>query len=402
VRYNHPTLYLEVRMKLTLRHLAIAAALVLVSTDVMFYFLDYAQTAIKLAEPVGGKTLPRTFTVEGNAWDKQSSDLTIEIDASNSTGQTMTQEAPRDAVRYDGQIAFYLTSFETQFTVPSDGEWRVTGVLVRTDGTRLESAPRRVTVSEGAGDTTFVAFSPLHAAGAGVVLLAALFVAFYFPKRAGPTARRVAETVISGGLWLNELVYRIYWYTTGGWMVTNSMIIQMCGLSILLLTVVFTLENERVRHVIYEIIFFWGIGGALQALIAPDIGTRSFPDYRFFSFFISHGLIIVGGVYVVAGRGFRPTFRSVVRIFIITNIAVVVTWGFNMLLTVVPPYQVGNYFMTGYPPPTGSIIDLFAQIFGPAPRYLVGLELMGAVVFVLLWAPFGLVRLTARCARTRW
>ena len=50
-----------------------------------------------------------------------------------------------------------------------------------------------------------------------------------------------------------------------------------------------------------------------------------------------------------------------------------------------PPYELGNYFVMGYPPPNGSIVDLFADIFGPAPRYLVGLELMGLTVFGLIY-----------------
>lgn len=44
----------------------------------------------------------------------------------------------------------------------------------------------------------------------------------------------------------------------------------------------------------------------------------------------------------------------------------------------------------GYPPPSGSVVDLFARLFGPAPRYVVGLELMGLAVFLLLRAPFAL------------
>lgn len=53
-----------------------------------------------------------------------------------------------------------------------------------------------------------------------------------------------------------------------------------------------------------------------------------------------------------------------------------------------PPYELGNYFIMGYPPPTGSIIDVFASIFGPAPRYLVGLEIMGAGVLAVITLPY--------------
>lgn len=54
----------------------------------------------------------------------------------------------------------------------------------------------------------------------------------------------------------------------------------------------------------------------------------------------------------------------------------------------------------GYPPPTGSIIDVFANIFGPAPRYLVGLIMMGAVLLGILTIPYwvGWLRRRKVCA----
>ncbi|GAB4481644.1 MAG: hypothetical protein OHK0031_03670 [Anaerolineales bacterium] len=33
---------------------------------------------------------------------------------------------------------------------------------------------------------------------------------------------------------------------------------------------------------IYELLYFMGIGGALQALLTPDVGIYGFPHYRYF------------------------------------------------------------------------------------------------------------------------
>ena len=66
-----------------------------------------------------------------------------------------------------------------------------------------------------------------------------------------------------------------------------------------------------------------------------------------------------------------------------------------MLLRLIPPYDAGNYFVLAYPPPTGSVVDLFADIFGPSPRYVAGLELMGVAVFGLLYLPWPLSRFFA-------
>jgi hypothetical integral membrane protein (TIGR02206 family) len=172
--------------------------------------------------------------------------------------------------------------------------------------------------------------------------------------------------------------------------------LQMCGLSILLLPVMLFTESVRSRQFLFDALYFWGIGGALQALIAPDIGASGFPAYRYFSFFLSHGLIIASTVVMAMAGGLRITIRSFIRAFVATNILLVPVYGIDRLLALVPPYDPGNYFVLGYPPPTGSVVDVFAEIFGPSPRYVVGLELMGLAVFAILYLPWPVARLLGR------
>jgi len=56
----------------------------------------------------------------------------------------------------------------------------------------------------------------------------------------------------------------------------------------------------------------------------------------------------------------------------------------------------------GYPPPADSVVDLFVEMFGPSSRYVVGLELMGIVIFLLRHLPWPIARrLAARRAAGR-
>jgi len=41
----------------------------------------------------------------------------------------------------------------------------------------------------------------------------------------------------------------------------------------------------------FEVAYFWGIGGTLQAIVTPNL-PFGFPDFRFFSFFIGHSGIV--------------------------------------------------------------------------------------------------------------
>jgi uncharacterized membrane protein YwaF len=93
----------------------------------------------------------------------------------------------------------------------------------------------------------------------------------------------------------------------------------------------------------------------------------------------------------LAGR-VRITIRSFLRAFVVTNLALIPIYGLDMLLRLIPPYDPGNYFVLGYPPPTGSPVDLLSDLFGPSPRYVIGLELMGIVIFLIMYAPWPIAR----------
>lgn len=41
----------------------------------------------------------------------------------------------------------------------------------------------------------------------------------------------------------------------------------------------------------YEIAYFWGLGGTLQAVLTPDL-QHGFPSLVYVNFFLGHGLVI--------------------------------------------------------------------------------------------------------------
>jgi uncharacterized membrane protein YwaF len=95
----------------------------------------------------------------------------------------------------------------------------------------------------------------------------------------------------------------------------------------------------------------------------------------------------------------RITIRSLGRALAVTTALLVPVYGVDRLLQLIPPYDQGGYFVLAYPPPTGSVVDVFAEVFGPSPRYVVGLVLMGIAVFGVLYLPWPLSRLGGRWAR---
>jgi hypothetical integral membrane protein (TIGR02206 family) len=128
---------------------------------------------------------------------------------------------------------------------------------------------------------------------------------------------------------------------------------------------------------IYEFMYFMGIAGAIQALATPDIGIYGFPHFWFFQTFISHGLIVTSAIYMTVVEGFRPTWKSMLRVAVWMNIYVVIIYFINAAIG-------SNYLMINYKPDTPSLLDLLPEW----PIYILYMELLGMISVLLLYLPF--------------
>jgi len=125
-----------------------------------------------------------------------------------------------------------------------------------------------------------------------------------------------------------------------------------------------------------ELTYFWALSGTLQALITPSFAAP-FPSYIFFKFFITHGAVIIGAVYLVAALGVRPGFRSAFKAFFATVCWALAVGFFNFLFHT-------NYMFLAAKPSRPSLMDLF----GPWPFYLLVVSGFAMICFLLLALPF--------------
>lgn len=214
----------------------------------------------------------------------------------------------------------------------------------------------------------FEAFSQQH--GIGLALAAAIVIAIIgFRKmlRTG-TANRYARYLLAGLLVFCEAALYLWYSVTDNWGL-HALPFQLCSIMMWLSTALLLTQNRK----LYEITFFLGILGAVQALLTPNLDV-GFPQFRFFHFFIAHGAIIGASVFLTAVNGYRPRVSSVFR-----------AMAWLHLLAV--PAAVTNYFtgrnfmFLARKPATASLLDLLA----PWPWYLLQLEVIAlALCFVLL------------------
>jgi hypothetical integral membrane protein (TIGR02206 family) len=174
-------------------------------------------------------------------------------------------------------------------------------------------------------------------------------------------------------LWIDELswhIWNLYW---GHWTIQTMLPLHICSILIWLAGFMLIYKNYR----IYEFAYFIGIGGAIQALLTPDAGIYGFPHYRVFQTMISHGLLIISAIYMTTIEGFRPTWKSFWRIIIGINIYAAIIFPINRILCT-------NYLFINGKPATASLLDAL-----PAwPYYIIYMEIIGLIIFFLLYLPF--------------
>src|SRR3989338_6565397 len=98
----------------------------------------------------------------------------------------------------------------------------------------------------------------------------------------------------------NEIIWWIVAVNLKLWSLTWGLPLQICDL------VIFASAYSLIKHRqwVWELAYFWGLGGTLQAVVTPYM-SFTFPHYYFFKFFITHGGVVIAVIFLAAGCG-RP------------------------------------------------------------------------------------------------
>jgi hypothetical integral membrane protein (TIGR02206 family) len=188
-------------------------------------------------------------------------------------------------------------------------------------------------------------------------------------------SQRAIIIVITALLIANYAAYLIFIRAHG---VTNwqrMLPMQLCDWGIVVVIVAMWTGNHRW----FEVAYFWGLGGTLQAVLTPDL-RYGFPDWRFISFFISHCGIIIGVVFLMLTRRYRPYPMSIVRVFLWSEFYFIVTFVIDKLTGV-------NYGFLLHKPEAFSILSFLSD---SRLLYLLQMHGLALLFFVALYAPFAI------------
>jgi hypothetical integral membrane protein (TIGR02206 family) len=193
---------------------------------------------------------------------------------------------------------------------------------------------------------------------------------------------RSIVVALSAILILNYVTYLIFVRYRGGAVSWQQLLpLQLCDWG--MVVVIIAMWTGRQRW--FEVAYFWGIGGTVQAVLTPNLHF-GFPDFRFFSFFISHCGIIIGVVFLMLTRRYRPYPMSIVRVFLWSELYFVVT----MIADELTGY---NYGFLLHKPEAFSILNFLSD---SRPLYLLQMHGVALLFFLVLYAPFAIVDLARK------
>src|SRR5438045_5006592 len=228
---------------------------------------------------------------------------------------------------------------------------------------------------------------PFHPYGVAHLLVIFLTIALPFSLAALVrwTKSSATERIIVGALSLtlvaNYFVYLSLVRQFGAVSWEQLLPLQLCDWAMVLISI--AMWPRRPRW--FEVSYFCGIGGTVQAVLTPNLAF-GFPDFRFFSFFLSHCGIIVGIIFLMSVHHLRPHPFSIIRVFAWTE--------FYFIITLTADKFTGfNYGFLLHKPEAKTLLNILSD---NRPLYLFEMHLLALAFFVVLYLPFPIYDFTRR------
>jgi len=218
--------------------------------------------------------------------------------------------------------------------------------------------------------TNFRLFGSTHLFILGAVPVPAAVLAMI--QRSLPSGSRGIRIGLATVILLDAILYYGYLFARGQLTFPDHLPLELCDASLCLVIIALLTLNRAV----YDLAYYGALAGATMALLTPNL-WEPFPSFSTIQFFVDHGLIVTGALYLVWSKLLRPRPGSIARAMLAVNIFAALVGTFDYLFKT-------DYMYLCAKPPNTSLLDLL----GPWPWYIVTAELLACGVFLLLYLPF--------------
>ena len=218
----------------------------------------------------------------------------------------------------------------------------------------------------------FSTFSMEHLTVFIVFVLIGSIVIAYAKKQLDEEKKHLLGTWMSFILFFAVIAWSLIRIYLGVFDYANDLPFALCNIS----AVIIPFMSVKRSYLLYEVLYFWILGGTFQAVLTPDL-QDSFPNYQFIKYWLVHAGLVIAILYYTIAIGWRPTLRSILKSIVAVNIYAIFVGVFNY-------FTGSNHMFLSHKPITPSILDYL----GDWPWYIINGELVGAILFFLVYSPF--------------
>ena len=220
--------------------------------------------------------------------------------------------------------------------------------------------------------TPFVLFGTSHVAAIALTFATPLALSSFTRRSTLENADKAVRYALAAVVALNWIGWMLMLYFKHWLNIGNEIPLNLCDWA----TVATLVALVRPAQKTFEVAYFWALCGTAQALITPDC-VWDFPDTQFTLFFVYHGGIIAGVLYLTLGRGMRPYPQSFPRVLAWTLLYAAVAGTADAIIGT-------NYGFLRAKPDHPTFLDLLSRW----PWYLPELLVAAVVFMALVYTPF--------------
>ncbi|HCL4479990.1 TPA: TIGR02206 family membrane protein [Clostridium botulinum] len=182
----------------------------------------------------------------------------------------------------------------------------------------------------------------------------------------------IIKRALMGLLLLQQLLLYSWYYFNAQFTVKEALPLYPCRISELLCIVILINFNQK----IFDFLYFWGLLGAVIALIVPDTSGAGFPNALFIQFYLGHTCIFLTVIYTLLSHSGAINKRSFNNCICGSIFYIVFIITINVILG-------SNYAYLKEPP----ITFLFAMNL-PLGLYVLAYTILILSVFYLMYLPW--------------
>jgi hypothetical integral membrane protein (TIGR02206 family) len=218
----------------------------------------------------------------------------------------------------------------------------------------------------------FVFLGPSHLIAIALTFAAPVALTAILKRRPGEKTDSAIRYGLAALVAVNWIAWMVLLYAKHWLNIGNEIPLNLCDWATVAVFVALVRPSQRS----FELAYFWGLCGTMQALITPDC-RYDFPDAQFTLFFVYHGGIIAAVLYLTFGRRMRPLPQSFPRVIGWTLFYGLVAGTADWLLRT-------DYGFLRSKPDHPTFLDLLS----PWPWYLPELLVAAAAFMSVVYAPF--------------